>query len=179
MKFDTSSNTSQISHCPLPSRWLPDASQMTLRCLPDVPNVSQMPPRCRCLPDVFQFPPSPGGVADSLPPGAQTKKLFCLSCDLKIWPPKVEPKVSKWSSQLIKNRATIYKMLVLELVLTHARKHNEKLCLWIFKNSGFALEGLHFSRFPASSKSWENYPRKYEKTLPQFVKKCFGGFSKT
>ena len=166
-----------LSLRPLRSPWghsespgLPDASQMP-------PDDSQMPPRC--LPNDSQFPPSPGGVADSLPPGAQTKKFFCLFCDLKIWPPKVEPKVSKWSSQLIKNRATIYKMLVLELVLTHARKNNEQLCLWIFKNSGFALEGLHFSRFPASSKSWENYPRKYSKTSPKFVKKCFGGFSKT
>ena len=61
-------------------------------------DASQIPPRC------LQFPPSPGGVQDSLSPGAQTKKLISLFCDLKKWSPKVEPEVPKWSAQMIKNR---------------------------------------------------------------------------
>ena len=113
-----------------------------------------LPPRCP--PDASQFPPSPGGVQDSLPPGAQTKKTFWLFCDLKKWPPKVQPKVSKWSPQMAKIRSKFDKMPALELVLENAWKNDEKPCLWILKNSGFAWERLHFSRFPVSSKSWEN-----------------------
>ena len=67
-------------------------------------------------------------------------------------------------------------MLVLEPVLENMRKSDEKPCLWILKNSGFALEGLHFSRFPVSSKSLENYSRSGLKMSPKSFKKWFGGF---
>ena len=143
------------------------------RCLPDA---SQMSPRC--LPDASQFPPSPGCVQDSPDPGAQRKNIFWLFCDLKKWPSKVEPKVSKWSPQLTKNRSKIDKMLALEPVLKKRWKNDEKPCLWILKNSGFAWQGLHFSRFPVSSKSWENYSRNCLKMTPKSFKKWFEGFPK-
>ena len=101
------------------------------------PPLAQMPPRC--LPNVSQFPPSPGCVQDSLSPGAQTKKIFWLFCDLKKWPPKVQPKVSKWSPQMAKIRSKMDNMLALEPVLKKWWKNDEKPCLWILKNSGFAL----------------------------------------
>ena len=46
-------------------------------------------------------------------------------------------------------------MPVLELVLTNAWKNYEKPCLWILKNSGFALEGLHFQGFQSLQKVWK------------------------
>ena len=70
-------------------------------------------------------------------------------------------------------------MPVLELVLENAWKNGEKPCIWILKNSGLALEGLHFSRFPVSSKSLENYSRNCFKMTPKSFKKWFGGFPKT
>ena len=70
-------------------------------------------------------------------------------------------------------------MPVLELVLKNVWKNNEKPCLWIFENSGFALERLHFSRFPVSSNSLENYFRNGLKATPKSFKKWFGGFPQT
>ena len=67
------------------------------------------------------------------------KKTFWLFCDLKKWPPKVEAKVSKWSPNMTKNRSKIDKMPALELVLKNTWKNDEQPCLWILKNSGFAL----------------------------------------
>ena len=72
------------------------------------------------------FPPSPGCVQDSLPSGSDPKKIFWLFCDLKKWPPKVQPKVSKWSPQMAKIRSKFDKMPALELVLEHAWKNDEK-----------------------------------------------------
>jgi len=80
---------------------------------------------------------------------------------------------------MTKNRSTNDKTPALELVLKNVRKNDETPCLWILKNSGFALEGLHFLRFPASSKSWENYSRSCPKTSSKSIKKWFGGFPKT
>ena len=65
-------------------------------------NLRWMPPRC--LSDASQFPPSPGGVEDGLPPGAQTKTLRGIFWDLKKWFPKVVPKVPKWSPKTDQNR---------------------------------------------------------------------------
>ena len=141
-------------------------------------NSSQITATAPCPPDASQFPPSPGGVQDSPDPGAETKKFISIFCDLKMWPSKVEPKVSKWSPQLTKNRSKIDKMLALEPVLKKWWKNDEKPCLWILKNSGFAWQGLHFSRFPVSSKSWENYSRHCLKMTPKSFKKWFGGFPK-
>ena len=93
--------------------------------------------------------------------------------------PKVEPKVSKWRPQMTKIRSKIDKMPVPELVLKNAGKNDETPCLWILKNSGFAWEGLHFSRFPLSSKSWENYSRNCLNVSSTFLKQLFGGFAKT
>ena len=70
-------------------------------------------------------------------------------------------------------------MPALELVLRNTRKNDEKPCLWILRSSGFAWEGLHFSRFPVSSKSLENYSRNGLKMSPKSFKKWFGGFPKT
>ena len=70
-------------------------------------------------------------------------------------------------------------MPALELVLKNVWENDGKLCHRILKNSGFALEGLHFSRFPVSSKSWENYSRNCLKMTPKSIKKWFGGFAKT
>jgi len=61
-------------------------------------------------------------------------------------------------------------MPALELVLKNAWKNQEKHCLWILKNSGFALEGLHFPRFEVSSKSWENYPQNCLKIAQKVLK---------
>ena len=80
---------------------------------------------------------------------------------------------------MTKNRSKIDKMLALEPVLENTWKNDEKPCLWILKNSGFALEGLHFSRFPVSSKSWENYSRNCLKMSLKSLKKWFGGFPNT
>ena len=77
---------------------------------------------------------------------------------------------------MVKIRAKFDKMPVLELVLKNLRENNEKPCLWILKNSGFALQRLHFSRFPVSSKSWENYSRNRLKITPKSFKKWFRGF---
>ena len=57
---------------------------------------------------------------------------------------------------MVKIRSKFDKMPVLELVLENAWKNDEKPCLWILKNSGFALEGLHFSRCPAFAKRAQN-----------------------
>ena len=70
------------------------------------------------------------------------------------------------------------KMLVLERVLENAWKNDEKPCLWILKNNGFALESLHFSRFPVSSTSLENYSRNGLKMSPKSFKNWFAGFPK-
>ena len=70
-------------------------------------------------------------------------------------------------------------MPVLELLLKNAWKNDEKPYLWILKNSGFALQGLHFSRFPVSSKSRENCSKNCPKMSPSSLKKWFGGFPKT
>ena len=80
---------------------------------------------------------------------------------------------------MTKNRSQIDQMPVLELVLKNARNNDEKPCLWILKNSGFAWQGLHFSRFPVSSKSWENYSRNCLRMVQQVLKSWFGGFPKT
>ena len=80
---------------------------------------------------------------------------------------------------MVKIRSKFVKMPVLELVLENAWKNDENPCLWILKNSGFAWERLHFSRFPVSSKSWENYSRNGLKMSPESFKKLFGGFLKT
>ena len=77
---------------------------------------------------------------------------------------------------MTKNRSKIDKMPALEPVLKNAWKNDGKPCLWILKNSGFALERLHFSRFPVSSKSWENYSRNCLKMSQQSLKKWFEGF---
>ena len=69
-------------------------------------------------------------------------------------------------------------MPVLELVLKNAGKNYETPCLWILKNSAFAWEGLHFSRFPLSSTSWENYSRNWLKMSLKSFKKWFGEFPK-
>ena len=79
---------------------------------------------------------------------------------------------------MTKNRSTIDKMPALELLLKNAWKNDEKPYLWILKNSGFALQGLHFSRFPVSSKTWENYSGNCLKMSPKSLKKWFGGFPK-
>ena len=65
---------------------------------------------------------------------------------------------------MAKIRSKFDKMPVLELVLENAWKNDEKPCLWILKNSGFALEGLHFSSFQCLQKVW--------KTTPEMVLKC-------
>ena len=80
---------------------------------------------------------------------------------------------------MTKNRSKIDKMLALEPVLENTWKNDEKPCLWILKNSGFAWEGLHFSRFPVSSKSWENYSRNCLKMSLKSLKKWFGAFPNT
>ena len=80
---------------------------------------------------------------------------------------------------MAKIRSKFDKMPALELVLENAWKNDEKPCLWILKNSGFAWERLHFSRFPVSSKSCENYSRNCLKMSPTCFKKWFGGFQKT
>ena len=79
---------------------------------------------------------------------------------------------------MTKIRSKIDKMPVLELVLKNAGENDETPCLWILKNSGFAWEGLHFSRFPLSSKSWENYSRNCRKIAQTVLKSWFGGFPK-
>ena len=139
-------------------------------------SIKLLPDHCHC-PLPSSSPPSPGGVQDSLSPGARPKKTFSLFCDLKKWPSKVEAKVSKWSPKMIKIRSKIDKILILEPLLKNAWKNNEKPCFWILKNSGFALEGLHFSRFPVS-KSLENYSRNGLKMSPKSFKNWFAGFPK-
>ena len=52
---------------------------------------------------------------------------------------------------MAKIRSKFDKMPALELVLENAWKNDEKPCLWILKNGGFAWEELHFSRFSVSS----------------------------
>ena len=76
------------------------------------------------------------------------------------------------------NQSKLDKMPALELVLKNMWKNDEQPCLWILKNSGFALEGLHFSRFPVSSKSLENYSRNCLKMSPKSFKNWFAGFPK-
>ena len=80
---------------------------------------------------------------------------------------------------MTKNRSKIDKMPALELLLKNAWTNYEKPYLWILKNSGFALEGLHFSRFPVSSKSREHYSRNCPNMSSTSIKKWFGGFPKT
>ena len=80
---------------------------------------------------------------------------------------------------MAKIRPKFDKMPVLELVLENAWKNDEKPCLWILKNGGFAWEWLHFSRFPVSSKSLENYSRNGLKKTPKSFKNWFAGFPKT
>ena len=80
---------------------------------------------------------------------------------------------------MTKNQSKLDKMPALELVLKNMWKNDEQPCLWILKNSGFALQGLHFSRFPVSSKNLEHYSRNEYKMTPKSVKKWFGGFPQT
>ena len=80
---------------------------------------------------------------------------------------------------MTKSRSKVNKMLVLEPVLKNARNNDEKPCPWILKNSAFALEGLHFSMFAVSSKSWGNYSRNCLKMFSKSFKKWFGEFPKT
>jgi len=77
---------------------------------------------------------------------------------------------------MTKIRSNIDKMPALELVLKNVWKHDEKLCHRILKNSGFAWEGLHFSRSPVSSKSWEKHFRNCPNMSSKSLKKWFGGF---
>ena len=79
---------------------------------------------------------------------------------------------------MTKIRLKFDKMPVLELVLENAWKNDEKPCLWILKNSGFAWERLHFSKFAVSSKSLETYSRNGLKMCPKSFKNWFAGFPK-
>ena len=54
------------------------------------------------------------------------------------------------------NTENLVKKGVQKEVWKNAWKKYETPCLWILKNSGFALDGLLFSRFPVSSTNWEN-----------------------
>ena len=62
-------------------------------------------------------------------------------------------------------------MQVLEIVLKHVSKNREKHAPQILKNSGFALEGLHFPRFPTPPKSCGKYVRKRFKMNLKSIKK--------
>ena len=57
-----------------------------------------------------------------------------------------------------KIRSKFDKMPALELVLENAWKNDEKPCLWILKNSGFAWEGLHFQDSQCLHKVWKTTP---------------------
>ena len=80
---------------------------------------------------------------------------------------------------MTKNRSKIDELPVLELVLKNTWKNDEQPCLWILKNSGFAWEKLHLSRFPLSSNSWENYSTNCLKIAQKVFKSWFAGFPKT
>ena len=65
-------------------------------------------------------------------------------------------------------------MQVIEIVLKNWSKNHEKHAPRYWKNSGYALEGLHFPRFPTPSKSCGKYTRKRFKMNLKSIKKWSG-----
>ena len=140
------------------SPWWPRVSQCSQRCLPVSPY-SQMCRRCPWRDD-----------------GA--KPIICLKLVLENGSLNKSKKMSKWSPKDTWNWWKHGKHTIWKSIQKHVPKNDEQRWPRNLKNSVFALEGLHFSRFQASSKSSENYTKMSPRISPKSWKMCSEGFRK-